>query len=285
MNGTVVSEEPIDGGGWSESKGWLDLVGAAGNSDDLASMVRQSNLVDTFGNSTRSLTDLAGVANKVFDFLKGYRYETTLLDDAPVFLPLVEVWSASGGKIRVVHKRSKNASADLTFAWGVKFGSSSRLTLEEMESFEAPAKDQYGVILEAGARISVRRYVHASRAPIDRVDIKPPAGIARRRTRSLGTHQHPCLGTEVTQEQIEDQGYEILEQHEAPVRIERAMEVSQRWSPGLSVPVLKTMFEMEAQIEQADSMKYEISLPGGATYALCRRIAGPDFPVCVRLIV
>jgi hypothetical protein len=89
---------------------------------------------------------------------------------------------------------------------------------------------------------------------------------------------------EAGQAQIEDRGFEILEQHEAPVEIDRSMEVSQSWSLGFSLPVLQTTAELEAKIAKADSLKYEISLPGGAPHVLCRRIAGPDFPVCVRLI-
>jgi hypothetical protein len=284
MDEAVVAEREIDAAGWSESPGWLELFETAGGSSELASVAERSNVLDTFGTSTRSLTDLAVTASKVIDFLKGYRYEATLLEDATVFLPLVEVWTVAGGKIRVAHGRSKEGSADLTFAWGFKFGSSSRLTLKDVVSFEAPVKDQYGVILEAGARISVRRYVHPSRPPLDRVDVKPPAGTARLQTRALGLDQHPLHGIDATQAQIEDYGFEILEQHEAPVEIDRSMEISQSWSLGFSLPVLKTTVELEARAAQADSMKYEISLPGGAPYVLCRRIGGPDFPVCVRRI-
>jgi len=284
MDGTVVAEQVIDAGGWSESPGWLELRNAAGSPSELASMAERSNLLDTFGTSSRSLTDLADTARKVIDFLKGYRYEATLLEDALVFLPLVEVWTAAGGKIRVSRERSKEGSADLTLAWGFRFGSSSRLTLKDVVSFEAPVVGRYGVILEAGARVCVRRYIHPSRPPLDRVDVRPPAGTARLRTRALGLDQHPLHAIEAGQAQIEDRGFEILEQHEAPVEIDRSMEVSQSWSLGFSLPVLQTTAELEAKIAKADSLKYEISLPGGAPHVLCRRIAGPDFPVCVRLI-
>ncbi|WP_129803426.1 hypothetical protein [Streptomyces sp. F001] len=219
---------------------------------------------------------------RLLDRLRGYRRESVLFDQAPVWLPLFDLVAPEGGRAAMCYRRRATASAGAELGiLGSGFGSAISATLErglEIETSDTPLR------LAVGVRLTAVRYVSSRGRPdLVRVDVstdQQQTQVVQAEAPALPNPPGPPDCTVL--ETISLSEAPRAEPYSWTGRSERT--VSWDVSLGAELPGLSVAPKLTLAIEGAEEFEVTLDLPFGSDWMLCTmRGVSPIAPLTYRL--
>jgi hypothetical protein len=277
---------------WEYLPGLLELVEQGLEPADLASRNFVAPQVRGTGLAGSDLT--AGERSRldrIWNWLRGFRRDSTLCEREPIWVPLASIWAAPQGKAELTYTSAaeRELRAEITVFSTAGIGGASKRKLSSAVKLAAgPA----GAAYETRAFLTVYKYTKAStNETLHRVDVDCAGEVGEFRSRDLAFDQHPFAKGVPTEARLREDGYIVsrLERcsgrsDSTDVTLKDETVGSWKFDVSLKLPAITAPFKLGATCQNTKSFETRFTLPGGHDYAFCaERGERPLVPLCVAL--
>jgi hypothetical protein len=277
---------------WEYVPGLLDLMEQGIGAQDLAGREFIAPQVRSVSHAAEQLLPAErSRLERIWDWLKGFRRESTLCERHPIWVPIAEIWAAPSGSAEFAYKvdSQQESQAEMTVFSLAGFGGGSRRQLTTAVRISASSS---GAAYDIRAFLTVHRYANQNTGEeMYSVNVDCTGEFGEYRSHDVEIGEHPLYGSPTDVSQLRDAGYTVS-------RIERCAgrsgntevtlrdETLRSWkfsvSPGL--PMLHTSLKLGATCQRTKAFESKFVLPGGHDYAFCAaRGEAPIVPLCVPL--
>jgi hypothetical protein len=288
----VASHEPISSPTWEYVPGLLELIDEGLEPGDLATREFVAPQVRSSGLAGKDLTPAeVSRLERVWNWLRGFRRDGTLIEREPIWVPLARVWAAPQGKAEFTYTSAAETErrAEITVFSAAGLGGASKRKLSSAVKLSAA---QSGAAYDTRASLTVHKYVKAATGEvIYRVDVDCNGEVGEFRSRDLPSSEHPFAKAAPTEAELRQQGFVVS-------RLERCADRSEstdvtlkdetigswKFDIASKIPAIPLPFKLGATCQNTKAFETKFTLPGGHDYAFCAaKGERPLAPMCVTL--